>query len=626
MSEGINGNEEQERQHTKRRKSIQDALATEALSIYGSHPPLDASKKEIRLLSLHNTEDATAPLSGELRLASMEDNYTAVSYVWGDWCNRRPIRLNSIDTTITASLEIVLRQLRNEKKAVDIWIDAVCINQTDNTEKGHQVQKMGDIYQYAKKGTILWLGEIQNNSGEAMELISTANQTFFDEYNPKVPSPALQAVEHLLKREWWKRMWVIQETMLSPNPIVKVGPQEVPFERFVVFRNLHWYSERADVERFRPLRNLWRECPFTPMLEYNYKDWIGKELATWMLDVPKFQCQHLRDKVYALLGLIAKEIKDQITVEYDSTIKSDRMVFLEATRLCFLEAGLLPLQLRQVDKETSLGLPSWCSDWNSKAADAPFIGFGFSPFPAGSSFRPPAENWLFGGNLDEKPTFRFSADKEILFLHGFVVDTVDFVDGVGTEEEPEVPAYTGNDVEIGAQLRAKRQYGTKKACLRWNEQVQASKSSSYHEAPGGYEEAFYRTIVANRTFGKKEFNSDVKPIFDAWVGQDGTSPIPKPEHAKRILDYNNSVVSRCVKRAFITTTKGYFGLAPRTTKVGDLVCVVYSGEVVYILRNPEPDGVDTPGSFVGESYIHGIMQGEYLDTAKGEDFTALWLK
>ena len=376
-------------------------------------------------------------------------------------------------------------------------------------------------------------------------------------------------------------------------------------------------------------RNLWRECPFTPMLEYHYKNWIGGGLTTWLLDVSTLRCQHPRDKVYALLGLIKEETRDQITVEYDSTIKSDREVWLEANRLCYLETGLLPLQLRQVDKDTSLGLPSWCPDWNSKAVFISFIGLGFSPYPIKSSFQPPTEKWLFGGDREIKPKFSFSKDKEILFLHGFVVDTVDFVDGIATEETPEVPVYTGDDIEIGAQAKAKRLAATKEACLRWENRAQNSKSSLYLNLEGGSEEAFCRTIIANRTHGKKELDSKVKPIFDNWIGRESPSEDAsnsQAEWAKRIIDYNNSVVSRCARRTFIITTAGRFGLAPPTTKVGDMVCVVYGAEAAFILRNPEPNSADAPGSFVGEAYIHGIMQGEYLDIAKSEDFTGFWLK
>jgi hypothetical protein len=627
MFDQLMDNKEGADTNAKLTESIQGNLDKEALSIYGLYPPLDASKREIRLLSIYHSEDANALLSGQLQRTTLDDDYTALSYVRGDEHNRRPIRLNGVGTTITANLEMVLKQLRIEKKATKIWIDAICINQRDNTEKSHQVQMMGDIYGHANIQTILWLGETENNSDEAMKLISIADKQFFTDYDPHTPSLALHGIRHLLQRPWWKRMWVIQEMMLSPNPIVKCGADEVTFEKFVVFRNLHWEAENADMERFRHLRNLWRDCPFTPMLDYNRMGWLDGELGTWLMDVAPFQCKYLRDKVYAILGLCHPDIRKQITVSYHEAV-TDEMVLLEATRLCFLREGLLPLQQGQVEKNTSLGLPSWCPDWNSEAFFVPFIGFGFAPYPATSSFRPPTDKWLFGGDREEKPMFAFSKDKAILFLHGFVVDTVDFVDGIGTKEIPEVAVHTGDSVTIGAQYRIERLEATKKA-LRWEDRVRTSKSVKYSDSYGGYEEAFCRTIVANRSLGKKELVSDVKPVFDAWVGReipsDGT-PSSQLEHARRIQDYSNSVVSRCAKRTFIITTTGYFGLAPQKTKVGDLVCIVYAAEVAFILRKPEPELVDVPGSFVGEAYVNGIMQGEYLEMAKGEEFKGFWLK
>jgi hypothetical protein len=69
------------------------------------------------------------------------------------------------------------------------------------------------------------------------------------------------------------------------------------------------------------------------------------------MDVALFQSLHLRDKVYALLGLISEETRNQITVQYDPATKSDRTVLLEATRLCFVEEGLLHLHQGQVEKD-----------------------------------------------------------------------------------------------------------------------------------------------------------------------------------------------------------------------------------------------------------------------------------
>jgi hypothetical protein len=591
--------------------------------------PLDSSKSEIRLISLHDSDDENALLSGQLERATWNDDYSALSYVWGDDHDRRPIQLNGVNTTITANLEKALKQLRAGKKATKIWVDAICINQRDNTEKSHQVQMMGEIYKHANIRTVLWLGDAENDSHEALQLIATADAQFFVDYDPSAASPALQALKILLKRAWWKRMWVVQEMMLSPNPVLKCGADEVDFERLVIFRNLHWEAQSADLERFQPLRNLWRECPFTPMLEYHRVKWLDGELSLWLMDVAPFQCRYLRDKVYGLMGLIHPDIRKQITVSYDEEAVTDKMVFIEATWICFHRELLIPLQFGQVEKNTSLGLPSWCPDWNSKQTHVPLIGFEFAPYPVTSSFRPPADKWLFGGEKEIKPRFAFSGDKETLFLHGFVVDTVDFVNGVGTEETPEVNVYTGDDLAIQAQCRQERLESTKKACLRWEEHIRTSKSVNYLDSDGGYEEAFFRTIAANRTFSREALDSDVKPMFDAWIGReiasDGASSSTTVE-TKRIKDYSNSVVSLCAKRTFITTTTGYFGLAPQITKSGDLVCIVYGADVAFILRKPEPELGNVPGSFIGEAYIHGIMQGEYLEKAKDEDFTAFWMK
>lgn len=115
------------------------------MSLY-SNLTLNPSKSEIRLISLHDSDDESALLSGHLERATLNDDYSALSYVWGDEHDRRPIQLNGVNTTITANLEKALKQLRAEKKATKIWVDAICINQRDNTKKSHQVQMMDKIF------------------------------------------------------------------------------------------------------------------------------------------------------------------------------------------------------------------------------------------------------------------------------------------------------------------------------------------------------------------------------------------------------------------------------------------------------------------------------------------------
>jgi hypothetical protein len=56
----------------------------------------------------------------------------------------------------------------------------------------------------------------------------------------------------------------------------------------------------------------------------------------------------------------------------------------------------------------------------------------------------------------------------------------------------------------------------------------------------------------------------------------------------------------------ISLQKGYMGLAPGTARVGDLIGIFLGGTVPYVLR-PNDDGTY---SFLGECYVHGLMDGE----------------
>ncbi|KAI1329176.1 heterokaryon incompatibility protein-domain-containing protein [Xylariaceae sp. FL0255] len=65
-----------------------------------------------------------------------------------------------------------LRQLRHEKHARDIWIDALCIDQSDENLKGHQVAMMAEIFHHASR-VIVWLGTATKDSNHAIRLVET---------------------------------------------------------------------------------------------------------------------------------------------------------------------------------------------------------------------------------------------------------------------------------------------------------------------------------------------------------------------------------------------------------------------------------------------------------------------
>ncbi|KAK0709563.1 heterokaryon incompatibility [Lasiosphaeria miniovina] len=72
-----------------------------------------------------------------------------------------------------ANLHAALSQLRDRLLERIIWIDAICINQHDNNEKGQQVQSTTKIYANANR-VIVWLGEAAEDSDQALGALRTA--------------------------------------------------------------------------------------------------------------------------------------------------------------------------------------------------------------------------------------------------------------------------------------------------------------------------------------------------------------------------------------------------------------------------------------------------------------------
>jgi hypothetical protein len=80
--------------------------------------------------------------------------YQALSYAWGRPSEREKghILLDGIKHPVTRTLEAALRRLRHEdgQKKLLIWVDALCINQKDLSEKAREVERMRPIYQRAE--------------------------------------------------------------------------------------------------------------------------------------------------------------------------------------------------------------------------------------------------------------------------------------------------------------------------------------------------------------------------------------------------------------------------------------------------------------------------------------------
>lgn len=130
------------------------------LSLRGyAYSPLRNDHNEIRLLHVRPGV-LGQPLECTLQHVSLADlpRFETISYVWGNASIRSSLILQGCTASVPASSAAVINRVRLEKEIRVIWIDAVCIDQTNVEERNWQVALMSTIYRGAF-GNIIYLGE-----------------------------------------------------------------------------------------------------------------------------------------------------------------------------------------------------------------------------------------------------------------------------------------------------------------------------------------------------------------------------------------------------------------------------------------------------------------------------------
>ncbi|KAK1991148.1 heterokaryon incompatibility protein [Colletotrichum falcatum] len=151
-------------------------------------------------------------------------------------------------------------RLRLPGRSLNVWVDAMCIDQNSSREKSHQVQMMGRIYE-AARNVIVWLGKEEPSENVCWVLRdfvpeirraarSSRTTALLQEAGPELDHP--QAVEALgervcdrwrasyadyfaffLKKRWLTRGWVVQEAALPEpgNIVLQCGSQQFSWSR-----------------------------------------------------------------------------------------------------------------------------------------------------------------------------------------------------------------------------------------------------------------------------------------------------------------------------------------------------------------------------------------------------------
>ena len=341
---------------------------------------------EIRILIIHpgDRSDVLSCTLPEHDIRHVPE-YTAISYCWTYNAELVDIRVDDNDTfKVPYHLLFCLRRLRSATSARRVWIDAFCINQDDQAEKSEQVSQMPRIYSSSWR-TVIWLGEtelyaptciVRANGYCAIEGSSSVEHggmlRFLGEFLQDEEKSSLKPGAKHLMRVWWKRLWCVQEFMLSPRvPKVMAGPHLVRWVDFLAITEDHISplfreSSRASSGHGSAIDQRSSEDDSEHRQGPSHKKSLLELLRITSKD---FTCSDPKDRIFALIG-ITNDTEVAIQVDYARTVEE---VYSEATvYLTNIEGNVDMLLDERVSRERdslpprgSDPLPTWIPQFAS---------------------------------------------------------------------------------------------------------------------------------------------------------------------------------------------------------------------------------------------------------------------
>ena len=578
-----------------------------------AYPPLNRAESEIRVLAL-GPGFLGEPIVCKLDTVSLGSfiEYEALSYTWGETTLCREIVVNGSPVSISENAFVALMHLRNENSVRRVWIDAICINQLNDSERAHQVKMMKDIYQRSTR-VLVWLGPARRESDSGLDLLvdlcrktslASQNRTGVPTQNfQELPVAPLRALMDLLRRPYWRRVWIIQETAVATlEPLIGCGQRWLSWNTWKNgLIHIYAYDTSGESRNFTEDIDLDHEMILPDLGLCNRffdLDWIravtGHKRGDKKLEPRNLQeILHFsrgresldpRDRIYAVLGLIRSSENlcplELIDVDYS---KSLRHIYSEVANFALrTEKNLDILFFRNHLRHAHF--PSWLPDFSSTSNKYP-------------SLKPKQLNiWSASRHTMSEPPWapdrspKLSDDFSALLVSGRLVDTIDRVlDLRGIRTDP---------LAIFHQIRLFALPNTQKT----NETT-----NLFY-----VEEALWRTLLGNLDLhGRVPSPSAFRHAFTKLLYQELSQ---LPDHSADASQVNKFLLATTFtishsnvmphRRLFITRT-GRFGLGPPDCESEDIVSLLWSYSMPTILRSSA-----TSHEFVGNAYVHGMMNGE----------------
>lgn len=588
---------------------------------YQIYRPVDSKSKEIRLVTIKKGSGPDK-IQCTLTHVSLEDPppYEALSYVWGSQEERSEISLQGCDFSVTRNLGIALTSLRfaNEDRAM--WIDAICVNQDDTTERSAQVQLMRNVYQGAEQ-VVSWINNESVNIGETIWIFNEAkNHEYSSEWARDLFTNDLSSRRKFIQfgylvidDEYWARVWITQEVAFARKGVIKCPEIEISYGECKRFYEM-LAKGLADLKRMFKDFGVY-DSLFVKRVLDSFKlseIFVGVIPGTRLLDLlrqTRFKkATDPRDKLYAMLGLsdMNQASHDGLNINYSKQWTKRhaytgivRAIIETTSDLDILSDCITCLDEPKVAygaKSSTDDLPSWVPDWTKDG-------------PRKFENRASSRKGAAGSAL---ANIEFSQDMTVMKAQGVCVGSV-------RKSGKSLPEYHASRVREDFDDVATTLFSWRKLL----EEIDDYDSNMFLLYACDMFLLFGRTIL----LGLKA-NAILRDLFQTEESEEGQSfMISADEQYWRTRRSRQEILFRNIHESLGASClfliepvetpiplffHGYpvMGVGPKQIREKDMICALRGCKYPVVLR-PDGDGY----RFVSTAYVDNLWDGQAVDFA-----------
>lgn len=607
----------------------------------------------IRLLKLLPPNAAGDNVECTLSPAFLDENpvYDALSYVWGDKMAADAILVNKQPFHTTELLREALLLLRDGlEEPLTLWVDAICINQRDPEERRDQVLQMRRIYACAQQ-TRIQLDD-DEEQGEVFSLVvplldglaechsllvawqSQGQQNAIEKmlsvlWTILPGNEVWQVVPYLFLSRWFRRVWTIQELAVASKAVARYGRKQIDWSRledaikmvqlardFLESHPLGWVSQKEggplfhisntdavlDETQIKHLYMIYAVLPTTLIaLRRQTRDNTPTSLLSVLRKAWYHEATDPRDKVYALLGLVAEDERSRYPVDY--SMSTEKAYSLTTKIMLKHDSTMEVLCLAGIDQRSTVDLPSWCPDWraleqtvdNKEALDREWL--------LSSVGNKHSHQWSTWGTKQE--LHDDDEDWQVIRVSGTMLGVVGLTCLGENHVNTTLEALMAVDNDSSA-----------------NKALQKPQYKELDPPNPIFRQLDFDAIVDVFSLGTwaHVFNSNYSgPSLGPKGNMHTLGTETEADWAARRSGFMHSLalflgMMRAYERkqTFVASdgTTTYIGIGPPSSELGDVLCILHGARTPSLLRKAKEEG---EFMLVGACYVRGVMEGQLME-------------